>query len=174
MLKFQKIDPKNKEQALAFISWYSDPVMIDNWLLQSENSSVNPGYSVDQFQNDFSKSDKTAFMIKEDSEYIGYGSFYLNHPIGMQKEGKVCWPSIGIGNKEHRGKGLGIEICKEILRLSKDIGCTHIEAAIFEFNSKIKKILLKNGFYLIGEVENKTFVNGKWWKSEHYLKELND
>mgnify|MGYP000748516275 CR=1 FL=1 len=172
MIDFIKIDPNNLAQAQAYTSWYRDPIMINNWTLQKEKSKNIHNYSVEQFQKEFSSPGKTAFMLRYMDQYIGYGSFYINHPVGMYKDGRTCWPSIGIGDAASRGKGFGRELCKEVLRQAKELDCTHIEAGIFEFNEKIKKILLSNKFKYLGEVANKTFVDGKWCSSEHYLLKL--
>jgi hypothetical protein len=36
----------------------------------------------------------------------------------------------------------------------------------------MKEILSANGFKMIGKQEKKTYVDGRWWSSEHYLLEL--
>lgn len=168
MITFEKIDPNNTEQANVYISWCSDPVLIKNWTLHKESTKAFK-YSAQDFKDDFSHTGKIAFMIKLNLKYIGYGSFFINHPACIHKEGKICWPSLAIGNSIYRGKGFGIQICKEIFRLATELDCTHIEAGIFEFNEEIKKILLDNNFKLIGEIPNITFIDNKWWKAEHYL-----
>ncbi len=169
MISFEKIQPNDIEQANAYISWCSDPEMIKNWVLQKEDSVAELDYTLEKFKEDFSHPDKSAFMIKDKAQFIGYASFYINHPVAIQKTGRVCWPSIAIGEKSHRGKGFGLQLCAEVLKLAKDLKCTHIEAGIFEFNIKMKKILVENNFKLIGSQPNKTFVDSKWWNSEHYL-----
>ncbi len=169
MISFERIDSDNLEQAETFTSWYRDPVMVRNWVLQRESKVSRQPYNVAQFSKEFSSPDKIAFMIKSFEDYIGYGSFYINHPVGMYKSGKTCWPSIGIGNNDYRGKGLGLQLCQEVYRLAKSLDCTHIEAGVFEFNQKIKRLLLRNSFQHFGDMPKMTFVDGRWWSSEHYL-----
>jgi RimJ/RimL family protein N-acetyltransferase len=174
-VSFEVIDPNNLEQAKEFVSWYKNPLMIKNWVLQREESTpVN--FEVEDFKKQFSvkenSREKHAFMIKVNDNYIGYGQFYINHPVAVTKDGRVCWPSIAIGNDDFRGQGFGLEICKQIYEHAKKLNCTHIEAGIFEFNKKMKKMLVDNGFVMIDKKENLTFVDGKWWASEHYLLKL--
>lgn len=174
-LSFEKINPNDEFQARAFMNWYNDPVMIDNWTLQKEEETVI-NYTLEDFKNQFAEKEgapeKYTFMVKLDGDYIGYGQFYINHMMCMTKAERVCWPSIAIGNSEFRGKGFGLLICKEILRKAELMNCTHIEAGVFEFNKRMKSLLVENGFSLIGRQERKTFVENKWWASEHYLLEL--
>jgi RimJ/RimL family protein N-acetyltransferase len=172
---FEKIDPNNLEQARVFVSWYENPIMINNWVLQKEEKQeVN--YTISDFQKQYTVSkgdpEKYAFMVKADERYIGYGQFYINHQVCLIKNQRVCWPSIAIGEDNYRSKGFGLSVCKEILRMAKEFDCTHIEAGIFEFNEKMKQLLVQNKFELIGKQEKKTFVDGRWWSSEHYAFEL--
>lgn len=171
----EQVDPNNLEQANEFVSWYKNPLMVKNWVLQKEeNEPVK--FEVEDFQKQFSENtysdEKHVFMIKVSGKYIGYGQFYINHPVAMTKEGRVCWPSIAVGDDNFRGKGFGLAICKEVYNKAKELNCTHIEAGVFEFNDKMKGILTSNGFIMIGKQENKTYVDGRWWSSEHYLLEL--
>lgn len=168
----EKIEPSNIDQAKEYCSWIENETMLRNWFLQKEDEHFKPSFNIEDFQKTFSNEEKIGFMIKDENGYFGYGSFFINHPVGLHKEGKVCWPSLGIGKDSYRGKGLSKYLCEEIARLARQEGCTHIEAAIFEFNDAIKSILLGFGFKFIGKEEKKTFVDGKWWGSEHYLLEL--
>lgn len=171
---FEKLDPNNDQQAKAFVSWYKNPTMIKNWVRQKEGAPSEVHYCVEDFKKNYSEANVKiiAFAVRQLDKIIGYGQFYINHPVCMYKEGHVCWPSIGIGEDSLRGKGIGIKICSEVLRLAKEEGCTHIEAGIFQFNQPMKSILLQNNFELIGVQEKKTYVDGKWWNSEHYLLKL--
>jgi RimJ/RimL family protein N-acetyltransferase len=171
-ITIEKIDPNNKAQAEEYCSWIKNETMLKNWFLQKEDDDSEVSFTEEDFEKAFSNEDKIAFMIKDDKGYFGYGSFFINHPVGKFKEGRVCWPSLGIGKDSHRGRGLSKHLCEEIARLAKQEGCTHIEAAVFEFNEPIKNILVKAGFKYIGKEEKKTFVDGKWWDSEHYLLKL--
>lgn len=174
-LSFEVIDPYNKDQAKSFVEWYKNPLMVRNWTLQNEDTK-EVTYTLENFREQFSPKDKEpekyTFMINVDGKYIGYGQFYINHRMCMIKDAKVCWPSIAIGEDSYRGKGFGLKICMEILRIAKEMDCTHIEAGVFEFNTKMKSLLINNGFKLIGKQKRKTFVDDKWWASEHYALDL--
>ncbi|MFG1516031.1 GNAT family N-acetyltransferase [Halobacteriovorax sp. ZH3_bin.1] len=171
-ITIEKIDPNNELQAEAYCSWLADELVVNNWFLQNDDEDFTVSFSINDFKKAFSKEDKVAFIIKDDFDYFGYGSFFINHPAGMYKEGRVCWPSLAIGKSSHRGKGLSKHIFSEIRKLAIREGCTHVEAGIFDFNEAIRANLIKMGFKLIGRRENLTFVDGKWWGSEHYLIEL--
>ncbi|WP_034720633.1 GNAT family N-acetyltransferase [Bacteriovorax sp. DB6_IX] len=171
-MKIEVIDPNNTKQAESYCSWLNDETMVKNWFLQRDDKDFEVKFTVEDFRESFSKPDKIAFILKDNETYFGYGSFFINHPVSKFKEGKVCWPSIAIGLDSYRGKGLSKLICEEIVRLAKEHQCTHIEAAIFEFNQPMKGLLLANGFKYFAKEENKTFVDGKWWDSEHYILEI--
>jgi RimJ/RimL family protein N-acetyltransferase len=168
----EKIEPTNVNQAKEYCSWVKNETMLKNWFIQREDEEFESSFNMEDFERTFSNKEKVGFMIKDDNGYFGYGSFFINHPVGMFKDGVVCWPSLGIGKDSYRGKGLSKYLCEEIARLAKLEGCTHIEAGIFEFNEAIRNILLSFGFQLIGKEDKKTFVDGRWWGAEHYLMEL--
>ena len=173
-IRFEEIDPNNISHAKAFVLWNKNPVLIKNWTLQKEDQQ-SAVFTEEDFRRQFSNSndlEKSVFMIKLGEKYIGYGQFYIDHPVAISKEGRVAWPSICIGDDENRGKGLGLILCQYLLKKAKEANCTHIEAGVFEFNQEMKNILYKSGFELIGKQENKTYVDGNWWASEHYLLSL--
>ena len=170
-VRFEDIDPSNNSHAEAFVLWNKNPVLIKNWTLQKEDQ-VTTEFTKEDFVRQFSNSnglEKSVFMIKLGEQYIGYGQFYIDHPVAITKEGRVAWPSICFGEDESRGKGLGLILCQYLLKKAKEANCTHIEAGVFEFNREMKNILNRNGFKLVGKQENKTSVDGRWWSSEHYL-----
>ena len=59
-------------------------------------------------------------------------------------------------------------ICHKIYELAKQQNCEVIEVGVFEFNTRMKQILLENGFELIGKKEKLTFKQDRWWSAEHY------
>lgn len=169
---FEDIDLYNEEQATEFVKWTNDTLMKENWLIQAQDA-IQIDYNVEEFKLDFNYQDNGreayGFMMKTDEQYIGYGQIIINPEVAFTKGKRVSWPSIAIGDDANRSKGFGILICKKIYDLSKSHKCDAIEVGIFEFNFRMKQILLENGFVLIGKNENKTFTQGKWWGSEHYL-----
>ena len=78
-------------------------------------------------------------------------------------------PRIATGNSANRSRGVGGLICQKIYELSKYHRCDAIEAAIFEFNTPMKEILMKNGFVFKGQKEKATYLEERWWSGEHYL-----
>ncbi len=168
---FENLDPNNIEQASAYVEWTKDQLMVENWTRQIPNKPL-VDYTLDQFKADFSTKkdlEKYSFMVKVNNKYVGYGQIIINHPVAMVKDKKVAWPSIAVGNSLFRTKGLGLLICRKIYDLAKQHNCEVIEAGIFEFNTPMKRILLKNGFQLIGFKENITFMHSQWYRAEHYL-----
>lgn len=176
-ITFEDVNVDNAEQAKEYVKWFSDEVMLENWYRKKPGAILTDVTDKDfkeHFNEDQSDSslERYVFMVKMDDTYIGYGQIYINHPVAMTKGKRVAWPSIAVGNVLYRSKGIGIVICKKIFELSQIHECDAIEAGIFEFNMPMKQILIKNGFQFIGNKENITFTQDRWWNAEHYLLDL--
>jgi|GEM_PF-6375104 len=172
-LKFDKVDPKNKEHAEVFIEWHKCIELNKLWVIHKKSVEAEE-YNFTRFQKQFSYKNKEdfSFLIKSNQNYIGHYSLFVNHAACMFKEGKVAWPSIVIGNIENRNQGVGKVICEHLYKSALERNCTHIEAGIFEFNTRMIEILEALGFVKIGQREKLTFQEGKYWGAPHYLKKI--
>jgi maltose-binding protein MalE len=172
---FEDIDLNNEEQAREFVKWASDSVMKENWTLQRPDS-VQTEYDIEKFKKDFNYKESGGeifgFMMKVDNSYVGYGQIIVNQGNAFTKDKRVSWPSIAVGESANRSKGFGLLLCKKIYELSKIHNCDVIEVGIFEFNTRMKQMLLENGFSLIGQKEKITFTQDRWWNAEHYLLDI--
>lgn len=176
-ITFEDVNVDNAEQAAEYVKWFSDEVMLENWYRKKPDSNLADVTTkdfkehFDEKQSD-NKLEQYVFMVKMDGVYIGYGQIFINHPVAMTKGKRISWPCIAVGNSLYRSKGIGVIICQKIFELSKIHKCDVIEAGIFEFNTPMKQILIKNGFQFIGNKEKITFTQGRWWNAEHYLLNL--
>jgi L-amino acid N-acyltransferase YncA len=169
---FENIDHNDLKQANAYVKWHKDAAMTENAICQRPDSSQDE-YTIEQFKKDFNYQEKEGefygFMMKVDEEYIGYGQIIINQGNAFTKNKKVAWPSIAVGDSANHSKGFGKLICHKIYELAKYHNCEVIEVGVFEFNTRMKQILVENGFEMIGKKEKLTFTQDRWWSAEHYL-----
>lgn len=173
-VSFEKIDTDNEKHFDAFRCWHNESLMFRNWRRHGEEDVNLSEYKREEFKSwiDENPNETYNFLIVLNDIPVGYGWFAVNFHVAMTKADRVAWPSIAIGTQENRNKGLGLEVCKYLYKLAKEKECTHIEAAVFEFNDPMISILEKNHFKYIGDRDKVTFLDGKWWNAKHYLLEL--
>ena len=94
------------------------------------------------------------------NEAIGHAEIYKT------EEGiaKIC--RVLIGDKAHRGKGLGQELINKLVAYSiNDLKIPSIELNVYDWNTSAIKCYEKVGFVLVPEKYSTIDVNGETWKS---------
>lgn len=98
------------------------------------------------------------FFSNENNEIVGMGGYK-----GKPKNGSI---EIAYGTfTEFEGKGIGTEICRQLVLLSKQTDTTlRITARTFIKDNSSSRILTKNGFVSIGHVYDEE--DGDVWEWE--------
>jgi RimJ/RimL family protein N-acetyltransferase len=103
-----------------------------------------------------------AYKILDDesNNAIGHGEIY----IAEDRIPKLC--RIIIGDKSFRGKGLGIIIVNELLKLAFKITDSETaELNVYDWNTSAFKCYRNCGFIVNPQKQKTVFVNGKEWVS---------
>ena len=91
----------------------------------------------------------------------------FGHAEIILKEQHLCkLDKIIIGNKQYRGKGLGHQIMKELLKVSfGKYKAETVELYVYDWNTTAIKLYEKVGFLIDTSLELRTEVEGKIWKA---------
>ena len=134
-----------------------------------ENGFTNPAYnlSYDEYKEWLRTTDNNSQGIDLPEGWIPYTTYVLyvdNNPVGYGRirhsSSEYLETIVGAGNlgygiaKEHRGKGYGSILFKELLKKCKEIGYKEIKLFPMKSNIPTVKIMLKNGGRIIGDFKN--------------------
>ncbi len=176
-ITFEKVDIHNANHKKAWLDFSLNTDAKKEWMIRKPEQGYGGPTDPNDFEENFSGISKYAeskhsYLVKLEESYIGIYDIHINHSQCRHQDGIVAWPGILISKEENRGKGLGKKMFLHLFNTAKKLGCTHIEAAPFEFNQRLKDILLKYNFKKIAEQKDLTFQDGKWYSSEHYLLDI--
>ncbi len=142
-------------------------------ILYIENGFTNPAYNLSykKYKKWLQKVDNYSRGIGLPKDWIPYTTYILyvdNVPIGY---GRVRHSSseyletvVGAGNfgygisKEHRGKGYGNILFKELLKTCKEHGYKEIKLFPLKTNEATVKIMLKNSGKIIGDFKGEKHI----------------
>ncbi len=103
---------------------------------------------------------------------VGQVQILLNPPHRKSTAAAVAWPSLIIGERSLRGRGVVRRFGERILTLAKGLNADLIEAAVFEFNDPIRRLLGRAQFEEFDRVENMTIRDGRSWADVRYRRLL--
>ncbi len=170
-LEFEKIDIRNKKHKKDWI--YINKVNDANHLWSINRPERKNRYNDNDFESCFSNKEreetpKISYFSYLGHQPIGILDVHINHPQCKSNGEKIAWPGILIAQEKYRGKGLGKQMFEKIHQIALDNGCTHIEAAPFEFNDRLVSILKSYGFEEIYRQEELTFYQDQFWAGVHF------
>jgi len=160
---FRDIDFEDDCDCECLAKWFNQEVRMVS-LTQKGNETVE---SVRKSYLSRGNSNSGAFFILVEEKPVGYASFLINPQVKLSNH-SVIWPSITIGEKAFRRKGLVYKLGEELCRKGHLHEATHIEAGIFFHNLPMVSLLKKYGFKEIGKKD----VGPQKIASIHYLREI--
>ncbi len=102
-----------------------------------------------------------SFLIEavQDSKLIGF--VVLD---GIQWSHGDAWLGIGIGERVYRGRGLGTEAVRLVLRYAfTELNLHRVSLNVFEYNPRAMRAYEKAGFRVEGRVRGALQRNGRRW-----------
>lgn len=142
-------------------------------ILEVENGFTNPAYhlSFEEYKNWLQETDHhskgiglpegwipyTTYILYVDDILVGYGR--VRHASSAHLETVVGAGNLGYGiSKEHRGKGYGNILFKELLKKCKAYGYSEIKLFPFKSNAATVKIMLNHGGKIIGDFQEEKYI----------------
>lgn len=161
-----KLDLLEKEDFKKIIEWNVDKSA--DYLLQWAGPMYNYPLTLVQLENYFfnevKKKNSNIFVYRIQLIHSGViiGTIELRQIDEENKTGRVC--RFLIGEENVRGKGIGAEVLKEILRIGfEDLKFEKITLGVFDFNQSAIKCYENVGFTKVKLIKNaRESSNGYW------------
>ena len=163
-ISFLQLKQPSEEIAAAFTRWESDLELV-------------PFSRPNQSQEDIEKVETvtvealarrlerhTIFLIYSGRKLVGEINYQIDPPQLFKKVEGTAWVGITIGEKEARGRGIGVKAMQFLEKQILDAGLKRIELGVFEFNKPAIALYQKMGYAEIGRIKDFTFWNGRMWQ----------
>lgn len=109
-------------------------------------------------ENLLADSNKVFFIIESDNKPVGSIQLIDIHPIHRNAE-----LTVRIGDKNHRGKGIGSKALKILCRYAfKDLGLVRVWLRVFSTNELAIAAYKKAGFSVEGKMEKAAYIEGRF------------
>jgi len=152
------LQPFKEEDFDRLISWISD----EKLLIQFAGSKFQFPLSHEQLKAYCAEAKRNIFKVisKESSEVVGHAEVY------QIAEDTVLICRVLIGAPQHRGKGLGTALMKELIAFAEqDLGIKNIELNVFEWNLPAIACYQKLGFKKVPDGDRITRYGDEHWRS---------
>lgn len=141
-----------------------------DWLTEAANDPEVAKYSISVYPrteheiNEFLKKEleesKSKHIVAElDGEPAG--SVSVGSRAGRHRH--VAWLGIQVRRK-HWGKGVGTELMKEAIRVTKEMGCRKLMLGTTEGNERAMRLYKKFGFETEACEDDEVYIDGSWRK----------
>lgn len=110
--------------------------------------------------------------LNMNSESLSYIYEENNETLG-RIVANIFWDTLNIKlfvvSENARGKGIGYKLIEYVENLAKEKGCKHVALETMSFNSY--KFYLKNGYEVLGKIENSPLPNETHYYMHKILKD---
>lgn len=175
-LSFRPTDYCSDQDCEAIARWMNDPVLRDLWLTKGAKSAAPATAELVRVKHTMNP--KSGFHPIRDElailngQVVGQYTLILNPPHRKSTAERVLWPSLIIGEKGLRGSGVLRRFLERIKVMAGELGVSHIEVGVFEFNRPMRSLLEKTGFREFARVEDATEAGGRLWADIRYMREI--
>ncbi len=163
-IDFVRVNKPAAEIAEAFTRWESDLELIP---LSRPNRSQEDLekveiVTVEALAHRLERN--TIFLIYSGSKLVGEINYQIDPPHVFKKVKGTAWIGITLGEKEARGKGIGVQAMQFLEKQVFEAGLKRIELGVFEFNAPAIALYRKMGYVEIGRIKDFTYWNGRMWQ----------
>jgi RimJ/RimL family protein N-acetyltransferase len=163
VIRLEKFTENDFDNLISWITTEED-------LIQFAGTIFSYPLSKEQLHKYIENPNVNAFKVLYDGESapIGHAEIFLpNNNVP-----RLC--RILIGNKNYRGKGLGEQIVRELLKICFDkFNSDRVELNVYDWNASAIKTYEKVGFKVNPENKRIILVNSKSWTSVNMFIENN-
>jgi len=173
-LIFRPTDYGSDNDCEAISRWRNNPSLQRLWVPFQKDKEIEsvPLVSVSQIRSEASMASAWTPIIDElailGGRIVGQITIIVDPPHRKSSGDRIAWPSLIIGEDLLHGRGIVRRFGERIINSSKEIGASHLEAGVFEFNQPIRRLLEKASFKEIARVENITWRDGRSWADVRY------
>jgi len=175
-IAFRPTDYSSDIDCETIARWHNDPELQRLWVPTRDENQALPRVTAQGIRERSSKLGAYKPAVDEmamlGERVVGQVQILLNPPHRKSTAATVAWPSLIIGEQSLRGRGVVRRFGERILTLAKGLNADVIEAAVFEFNDPIRRLLGRAQFEEFARVENMTVRQGKNWADIRYRRPL--
>ena len=160
MLKLERFSENDFDNLISWINSKEE-------LIQFAEPIFEFPLSRKQLQKYISNSNVIAYKVIYANNHIGHAEINLKE----RSLPKLC--RILIGNKNYRGKGLGLQLVELLLQICKEeFNANLVELNVYDWNEKAIKCYERAGFQFNREKQRGIIVDGKKWISLNMIKKI--
>ena len=146
---------------------FEDKEILFKWINDRELVHFNAPYKpVSELEHDewfkriTQKEDVFFFTIKENEKDVTIGSCQLHNVHQVHRSAEL---QTRIGDRKYQNKGYGTEAIELLLKFGfQDLNLHRIYLHVLKDNERARKVYLKTGFTIEGELSEAAFINGKY------------
>ena len=160
MLKLERFSENDFDNLISWINSKEE-------LIQFAGPIFEFPLSRKQLQKYISDPNVIAYKVMYANDYIGHAEINLTeHSLP-----KLC--RILIGDKNYRGKGLGLQLVELLIQIYKEkFNANKVELNVYDWNEKAIKCYERAGFQFNKEKHRGIIVEGKKWISLNMIKRI--
>lgn len=166
-IRLKQINIDNSLEIESYVKWENDLELYHLIApMRSKDSKVEM-VTVETTINFFEKNPdrlKNTYIVFDKENPIGQITIHIDPDHLYKKEKGTCWIRLTIGEKDYWGTGVASLAMQELENLAKDMSLKRIELGVFEFNIRAQKFYEKLGYKVIGEIDDFTFWENRFWK----------
>ena len=150
-----------EENITQLINWIHSKEELMQWAGPAYNFPFTEEQMLVELNTAEKECNKLIYSVleKEENIIIGHCQVLIDKKNNSARFGKIL-----IGNRTFRGKGLGQQIIKELLKIGfMDLKLHRIDLGVFEFNTNAIKSYEKSGFKKEGLLRDYRKVGDKYW-----------
>lgn len=160
MLKLEKFSRNDFDKLISWIDSKEE-------LIQFAGPIFEFPLSQEQLLKYSSDSNVIAYKVTFSNDHIGHAEINLTNPTLP----KLC--RILIGNKNYRGKGLGLQLVELLLQICKhELNAAEVELNVYDWNEKAIQCYQKAGFKFNSKKRSEINMEGKKWISLNMIKKI--
>lgn len=100
------------------------------------------------------------WMILENKKPVCFLSAQIDPRQLLRHVPGTFWPSLLIGDKAARGRGIGKQAMLWLEEIAREMGCKRIEIGVFEFNTAARRLYESLGYVEFAQTPEFTWWNG--------------
>ena len=158
-MRGQKVSlhPLRFEDKEILFKWINDRVLVH---FNAPYKPVSELEHDEWFKRITQSEDVFFFIIKENEKDIIIGSCHLHNVHWVHRSAEL---QTRIGGRKYRNKGYGTEAIELLLKFGfEDLNLHRIYLHVLKDNERARKVYLKTGFIIEGELCQAAFINGKY------------
>ena len=174
-IKLKQINLESSLEIESYVKWENDLEFYHLIAPMRSKDSKIEMVTVESTINFFKKNPdrlKSTYIVFDKENPIGQISIHIDPDHLYKKVKGTCWIGLTIGEKGYWGTGAAFLAMQELETLAKEMSLKRIELGVFEFNIRAQKFYEKLGYKVIGEIDNFTFWNNRFWRDIRMEKNL--